>query len=132
ESNVDGHERPSYYSPPSGHRIADHTFERRALASRRITAVTTMASNDPAHSTIAPVRKCDAAENEIPRPVAAATYAARQAGHFGKSARMAAGKTQPAAFRQGRPRFGVFGACRPSQQPLIVGLLRMAARSRRR
>src|SRR4051794_33296926 len=79
----------------------------------------TAVSNDAAHKTIAAVRRCDAAEKDIPRPVAAATYAARQTGHFGKSARMMVGKTHPAIFRARRHPAGVFGACRPSQQALI-------------
>jgi len=47
------------------------------------------------HSVKREKRTVSAVATEIPNPVAAATYAARQSGHFGKRTSIAAGNAQP-------------------------------------
>jgi len=47
------------------------------------------------HPTTNPVRNTVATENDNPIPVASATYAARQIGHFGISARIVPGMIHP-------------------------------------
>src|SRR5918993_3461693 len=51
-------------------------------------------------SASAPHRKKEAAETEMPTPVASATYAATHAGHFGITARTTPGNAHFAASRQ--------------------------------
>jgi hypothetical protein len=55
-----------------------------------------MKSNDETHNATSIARKYVAVGKEIPMPVARATYAATQAGHFGSSASVAPGRIQPA------------------------------------
>src|SRR5215475_3113443 len=64
---------------------------------------------DPTQSMISSIRKYVAVDNESPNPVPTATYAARHAGHFGKSARMALGTIHPAMSRQRRVNVGAAG-----------------------
>jgi hypothetical protein len=45
------------------------------------------------HVMINPIRRIEAVDNEMPRPVNMATYATTHIGHFGSSARVAVGKS---------------------------------------
>ena len=68
------------------------------------------------HKRMAAVRMYEAVVNEIPKPVAAAMYAAKHAGHFGMSATVAPGSTQPATATKRRRKVAVFdGAGLPQQ-----------------
>jgi hypothetical protein len=53
-------------------------------------------TSDATHETTSVVLIYVAAGNEIPTPVATATYAATHAGHFGSSANVAPGTIHPA------------------------------------
>jgi hypothetical protein len=65
---------------------------------------------------MAAVRTYEAVVNEIPKPVAAAMYAAKHAGHFGMSATVAPGSTQPAMDTKRRRRIALCdGAGLPQQ-----------------
>jgi hypothetical protein len=55
-----------------------------------------MKSNDTTHNATSTARMYVAVGNEIPMPVARATYAARQTGHLGSRASVAPGTIQPA------------------------------------
>ena len=58
----------------------------------------------------------EAVVSEIPKPVAAAMYAAKHAGHFGMSTTVAPGNTQPATERKRRRKVADFdGAGLPQQ-----------------
>src|SRR5713226_1848356 len=55
--------------------------------------------NDTVRKSTSSVRRCAAADMEMPRPVASASYATTQAGHLGSRASVALGTIQPAISR---------------------------------
>jgi hypothetical protein len=61
-----------------------------------------MNANDATHSTTSIARRYVAAGNEIPIPVAKATYAATHRGHLGSNASVALGTIQPTMSRPRR------------------------------
>src|ERR1041385_6453236 len=75
-----------------------------------------MKANDATHKTTSIARRYAAVGNEMPMPVARATYAATQAGHLGRSASVVVGTIQPAISRPRRNR----GAGRRALSPARV------------
>jgi hypothetical protein len=73
-------------------------------AMKRRTRLAAMRVNDATHDITNSDRRCPAVDMEMPRPVASATYAATQAGHFGRSANVAPGTIHPAISPQRRNR----------------------------
>ena len=67
-------------------------------------------TNDAAHRITSNNLSDDAVETEIPTPVPMATYAARHAGHFGKTARIVPGTSHPAMPRERRTNVGLCGS----------------------
>jgi hypothetical protein len=74
------------------------------------------------HKKIAAICMYEAMVHEIPKPVAAAMYAAKHAGHFGMSATVAPGSTQPITERARRRKVAVLDGVELPQQ-LVICLL---------
>jgi len=72
--------------------------------------------NDEMHTTTNSIRTYVAVDIERPTPVPKARYAARHAGHFGSSARIALGTIHPAMSRHRR--VNVAGAAIVSRESL--------------
>src|SRR5713226_3911097 len=66
--------------------------------------------SDAAHTITSSIRRYAAVDTESPTPVPIATYAARHAGHFGKSARTVPETIHPAMSRRRRASVGAWAA----------------------